>query len=59
MKILLTLGALAILAGCGVDGEPTQPQYNGTISAGSDGVRAGIGTSIIGGHVRVHVGTRL
>lgn len=59
MKGLCLLGALVLLAGCGVDGEPIRPSYNGSVSAGSDGVSAGVGTTIIRGNVSVHVGTRL
>ena len=59
MKQLMILGAVTLLAACGVDGEPIRPSYNGTMSVGSDGVRAGVGTSVISGNVRVHVGTSL
>lgn len=59
MKGLCLLGALVLLAGCGVDGEPIRPSYNGSVSAGSDGVSAGVGTTIMRGNVSVHVGTRL
>ncbi|WP_135506609.1 hypothetical protein [Roseovarius aestuariivivens] len=59
MKKGMMLAAVALLAACGVDGEPVRPNYNGTISAGSDGVRAGVGASVIRGNVSVHVGTRL
>jgi hypothetical protein len=48
-----------VLAGCGVDGDPIRPSYNGTVSAGTDGVSAGVGTKIIRGNVSVHVGTSL
>ncbi len=59
MRQLLIVGAVTLLAGCGADGEPIRPSYNGTISAGSDGVSAGIGTSIMRGNVRVVMGTSL
>lgn len=59
MRGLCLLGSLMVLAGCGVDGEPIRPSYNGSVSAGSDGVSAGVGTTIIRGNVSVHVGTRL
>jgi hypothetical protein len=59
MKRLFVLGSLMVLAGCGVDGDPIRPSYNGTVSAGTDGVSAGVGTKIIRGNVSVHVGTSL
>lgn len=59
MRPGIFLAALAVLAGCGVDGEPIRPAYSGRVSAGSDGVSAGVGTSIIRGNVSVHVGTSL
>jgi hypothetical protein len=34
------LALVALLAGCGADGEPVQPQASATISAGSGGVYA-------------------
>jgi len=48
--------ALAALAGCGVEGDPVRPSVSTTISAGSGGVHAGVGTGVAVGGVHVGVG---
>ena len=48
--------ALAMLAGCGVEGDPVRPSVSTTISAGSGSVQAGVGTGVSVGGVHVGVG---
>jgi len=75
MKRVIACLGLVVLAGCGVDGEPSppgsepddtvarndpapvRPNLNGSLTVGTNGSRASVGTSIVSGNVSVHVGT--
>lgn len=57
MRHFLAALGLAALAGCGVDGEPVRPSVEANVGAGSRGVSAGLGTTIVSGNMSVHVGT--
>ena len=37
MRVLAILGAVLVLAGCGVDGEPEAPTMGGSVGVSSDG----------------------
>ncbi|WP_297767984.1 argininosuccinate lyase [uncultured Roseovarius sp.] len=50
---------LAVLAGCGVDGPPVRPSVNTTVSAGTGGVHARVGTGVRVGGVNIGVGVGL
>jgi len=42
MKVLISLMiAMAVLTGCGVDGEPLRPSLNAGVSVGTSGVTPG------------------
>jgi len=59
MKRLMVLLSAGMLAACGVDGEPIQPSVTTNVGVGSNGVSAGVGTTIVRGKMSVHVGTSL
>ncbi len=56
--VLAGLG-LAVLAGCGADGEPVRPTLGGAVSAGSGGVHTGVHAGARVGGVNVGVGVGL
>jgi hypothetical protein len=41
MRVLVALGVMALVAACGVDGEPVAPTMNTTIGIGTHGVQGG------------------
>ncbi len=58
--LVVCLGlALAVLGGCGADGEPVRPSMNATIGVGSAGVSATTGLSVRKGPVSLGVGLGL
>ncbi|MFD1343522.1 hypothetical protein [Litorisediminicola beolgyonensis] len=54
--MMAALLALAVLAGCGADGEPVRPTYGATVSVGSDGVRTGASVGLRKGPLSVGLG---
>ncbi len=52
---LLLLG-LAVLAGCGVDGEPVRPTAEASVGVGTEGVQTGVSAGATIGRVGVGVG---
>ena len=55
MKRLIWVGALALLAACGADGDPVRPSVDLGVSIGPDGVRTTTGVSVRKGPVTVGV----
>ena len=56
MKRIVGFLALVVLAGCGADGEPVQPQAAVNIGVGSSGVHTSVGVGARKGPVSVFVG---
>lgn len=52
---LLLLG-LAVLVGCGVDGEPVRPSAGASVGVGTGGVSTGVSAGATIGRVGVGVG---
>ena len=46
----------AVLAGCGVDGEPIQPTINASVGVGASGTHGGVGVSVRRGGLGVYLG---
>lgn len=55
-KMIFALLGLAVLAACGVDGEPVQPSLNAGVGIGSGGVRIGGAVGLHKGPVSVFLG---
>ncbi len=55
----LVLTALAMLAGCGADGEPIRPTAQANVGVGSNGVTGSVGTTLTRGSVSVGLGVGL
>ncbi|WP_193748860.1 lipoprotein [Leisingera sp. ANG-Vp] len=55
-KTVFALFALAVLAACGVDGEPVQPTLNAGIGVGDSGVHAGGAVGLHKGPISVFLG---
>ena len=53
MKRLCTALMLALLAGCGVDGEPIAPSMNANVGAGPHGVSGSAGVTVKNGPLSV------
>lgn len=55
-RLGLGLLALAVLAGCGVDGAPVRPTAGATVGVGTGGVSTGVSAGATIGRVGVGVG---
>lgn len=53
MKRLCAALMLALLAGCGVDGEPIAPSMNANVGAGPHGVSGSAGVTVKNGPLSV------
>ncbi|MDR9394077.1 argininosuccinate lyase [Roseovarius sp. SYSU LYC5161] len=59
MRWVTGIAAVAMVAACGVDGDPVRPSVNTTVGASERGVDGAVGTDWVSGNVSVHVGTSL
>jgi len=55
-KWMLSLTAIAVLAACGVDGEPVQPSLNAGIGISNSGVHALGGVGVHQGPLSLYLG---
>ncbi|WP_164860730.1 hypothetical protein [Parasedimentitalea marina] len=55
-KWMLSLTAIAVLAACGVDGEPVQPSLNAGIGISNSGVHARGGVGVHQGPLSLYLG---
>ncbi len=56
MKHLCAALMLALLAGCGADGEPIAPSMNANVGAGPHGVSGSAGVTVKSGPLSVGMG---
>lgn len=56
MKWIVTLGLLAALCACGVDGEPIQPTARVNIGIGANGISPNVSVGANRGPVAVRIG---
>jgi hypothetical protein len=56
---VLALTAMAVLAGCGADGEPIRPTAQANVGVGSHGVTGSVGTTLTRGNLSVGLGVGL
>ncbi|UWQ25557.1 hypothetical protein K3553_03560 [Leisingera aquaemixtae] len=55
-NVIFALIGLAVLAACGVDGEPVQPTLNAGVGVGGGGVHVGGAVGLHKGPVSVYLG---
>ncbi|MBQ4823479.1 hypothetical protein J4729_02770 [Leisingera sp. HS039] len=55
-NIIFALLGLAVLAACGVDGEPVQPTLNAGVGVGDSGVHVGGAVGLHKGPVSIFLG---
>ncbi|ARE83428.1 conserved hypothetical protein [Roseovarius sp. EC-HK134] len=58
-RLGFALLGLAILSGCGVDGEPVRPSAGVNVGVGTNGVNVGVGGGVRVGGVNLGVGLGL
>lgn len=56
MRLVILCTTLAVLAGCGADGEPVQPSVNAGVSITPDGVYPSVGVGLSQGPVSIFLG---
>jgi len=56
MKVVGFIGVLAVLAGCGANGDPLRPTASTSLSVGTNGVSAGTNLGLSNGTFSLGIG---